>query len=179
MTTTDSDGGFTLMVPVLANNFIRASATGHKTQQQGAYLLADGGNPSLGGPFDMSLITVTEFTTVAGALNPPLTPDPTKGFFIIEWRGAVTIPGLFGADLSLAHGSTFSIDQTTGMPPFYTDGGMVMMNGGTPLIFPNVAAGMTTVTLHPVSGSGCQLDPPFTNWRVDADTFTRAVAQCQ
>jgi hypothetical protein len=169
---TDADGGFTLMVPPLTDNFIHAQAINYKDSEQGVYLQPDGGG---GDNFYVGLITFAEFLAVRTALGPPLTTvNSSKGLLVIEFKDQGTkIPGAFGADISQRYLTSFTFGPDGG--PYYSDAG----SDGAPLIFGDVDAGTTTITLHPPAGVTCVLDPPFTNWRIDPATFTHTTARCQ
>jgi hypothetical protein len=42
-----------------------------------------------------------------------------------------------------------------------------------------VVPGTSTITITPPGATSCTLDQPITDWRIDPDVFTRAVANCQ
>jgi hypothetical protein len=171
-TATDADGGFTLMVPALTDNFVHAQAINYKDSEQGVYLQTDGGG---GDNFYLGMITFAEFLAVRTVLGPPLTTvNSSKGLLVIEFKDQGTkIPGAFGADISQRYLTSFTFSPDGG--PYYSDAG----SDGSPLIFADVDSGTTTITLHPPAGITCVLDPPFTNWRIDPATFTHTTARCQ
>jgi hypothetical protein len=169
---TDADGGFTLMVPPLTDNFIHSQAINYKDSERGVYLQADGGG---GDNFYMGMITFAEFQSVRTQLGPPLnTVNSSKGLLTVEFKDQGTkIPGAFGADISQRYLISFTFGPDGGA--YYSDAG----SDGAPLVFADVDAGTTTITLHPPAGVSCVLDPPFTLWRIDPATFTQATARCQ
>ncbi len=166
-TTTDADGGWTLAVPAATDIFVRGTAPAYKGVQVGMYL-TDAGTTTF------NLVPNMTFNQVAAVLG--LTPNPSAGILNFEFQAAMPLDGGIGAAITLAHGPTFTIG-TNGQPR-YADAGTADSNGGLPLIFPNVTAGTTDITLLPAPGITCSIPRPMQQ-RIDADTFTFVRAQCQ
>jgi hypothetical protein len=173
-TTTAADGSYSLMVAAGSTAFLRASASGYKSDMKAIIV------PSTGGTLDIKILVQAKFDQVKTALN--LNPDPAKGFVNLNFNVPSTdLAGGYGATLSAAHDSSFAFDMN-GKPTFSNmtlpqSAGSGMQNNA--LIYPNVVAGTTTITLNPPSGKTCTLRQAIANWRVDPDTFMEVEADCQ
>jgi hypothetical protein len=171
-TDTDSDGGFTLMVPPLTNKFIHAEATDYKDSNQGVYVQPDGGG---GANFEMGMMRFEDYATICHQLMPQLNANSVNGVLVIDIQDQGTlIPGAFSAELSQAPFGSFTFSPDSGMP-CWSDAGF----DGEPFFFVGLDGGSTTtITLHPPAGVSCAFEPPFTDWLIEGTTFTHAIARC-
>jgi hypothetical protein len=97
--------------------------------------------------------------------------DPTKGDVVLNFQTQDTTNG-YSATLSAAHGMTFVVPQGA---PTYSN----TTAPSSPLIFPNVVAGTTTITPSAPPGKSCVITPAITDWRIDPNVFTFVDAVCQ
>jgi hypothetical protein len=149
--------------------FVTGSLANYQTSEWGFVV------PSTGGALPKTeLLSKADVAGAISPLSPSLTLDAAKGVVIVQFKGTGPTAG-YSATLSAGHGSAFSPDNgmyTTTTPGTGTD-------SDNPLVYPNVVTGTTTVMITPATGKTCTASQAITNWRVDANTFTWVVYNCQ
>jgi hypothetical protein len=165
-TTSATDGSFALTVAAGATIFLRSDAASYQSSQRGIVVPAGGG--AIG---KLEMVSLTQVQQATQGLNPMLALDPTKGDVILNFQTQDTANG-YSATLSAAHDMTFTVPQGA---PMYSN----TTTRDSPLIFPNVVAGTTTIAPSAPAGKSCALTPAITDWRIDGNVFTFVDAVCQ
>jgi hypothetical protein len=179
-TTTDAGGNFSLGAPTQVPIYLRFTAPNFEVAQLG--MVVTGSFTGL----NLPAVPKGLLAAILGALNPPLTVDTTKGtvllpFGLSQVDGGVSFDAsvtTFGATLSAAHDPSVAVVNSV---PSYASGAPA----NSVLLFPNVVAGTTTLTLAPPMGVACLFptDPPnaaqIVNWRVDPNVLLFEPVNCQ
>lgn len=165
--TTGSGGVWTLTVDADEEVFIKGSAAGYYSSQRGVVVPVSG---STG--IDISMPSSAVVAGVGGALG--VTIDPTKGIVGTDFQGVIGTSGGFSASLSATNGGSFVFDSS-GNPVL---GSTTLPNGQNNVIFFNVDAGTTTITVDPPGAVACTPQESITSHRVDAETITNIGFDC-
>lgn len=166
-TTSAADGSWTLLLASNAAATLRASAADHWGAEI-ALVVPPGGIQDL----DMGLPQDSLVAAIGAVLG--ITPDTTKGLVAVNFA-TVSTAGGFAVTLSAANDGSFTFDSA-GNPVI---SGSTLPNGDPTLIFVNVDAGTTTMTVTSAGGMTCANPFGVTSHPVDAKTVTEAPFFCQ
>jgi hypothetical protein len=164
-TITAGDGTFALTVPRGAI-YLQVSAGGWLTWQHGFKISDDVSSGELYTTaeafFDGALEQLGQRVNVTRGHLLLLFKTPDKG-------------GGYGATLTAAHDPSFVLVAGLARNADATPPG----NTRTPILFPNVMAGYTRISLVAPAGRTCRFTQDMGGWHIDTNVMTVAVVECQ
>ncbi len=169
-TSTAANGDWSLPVSSGQTVWVRVSGTGYRSVQRGLAV-------PVGGTMGFSLDPVSTDNASQIFMLASTPEDTSKGVLVVLFNTAdgdnPSTPG-FGATISSTSGPRIAIGG--GMPQVRD----TTTGGENALIFPNVPAGMVTVTPVPVAGFTCALAPgALAPERIDPQVLTFVTFRCR
>jgi hypothetical protein len=164
-TITATDGSFALTVP-LGPIYLQVSAGGWLTWQHGFKIRDDVASGEL--------YTTAEafFDGALAQLNQRV--NGVRGHLLVLFK-TPDKDGGYGATVSSEHDPSFVLVAGQARNADVTPPG----NTRTPIIFPNVLAGITGITLVAPAGRTCRFTQDMGGWHIDPNVMTVAVVECQ
>ena len=162
--TTAADGIYTLQLASNASAFLRRTATGFYPIIVGLDVPPGGTTRDIGGPDD------TQVADVETALGVTI----TEGIVAVNFQGVGTTGG-FMASISATEEGSFVFDA--GNSPVDGDTTIDGSDNGA-VIFYNVPAGTTTISVTEPGTWTCTPEESITNWVVEDATITQLEYEC-